>query len=631
MADAPKHRNVHPIREFDPVWDAMVSGMGPALRLRRTGTGPVRLADWLPVQRPGPVLVQRTAPVPPSEPAVRPWTWMESLLLALYALLVGAGIAWHEPWADEGQAWLIARDSGFWHMLLHEVRYEGSPGLWHAFLWVLARMHVTYMGMHWISGAFAVAGVYVLLRYSPFPLILRILLPFGFWLAYQDAVVARSYVLFAVLAFPVAAILRQAAREKLAAKHLLVLAVLLGLMANLSLHGFIASLGFAAVALLLLRRQARAGAPLRKAAAAAILCCFWIFAVATTFPPSDVDFPAGKNIQHETFRLWAALGSKTAKAELAEIKLRGAAPRPGELPMQAVPTFQPTPHEALLRRIGRALAVVTFPISNYRILALLAVFLVIAQSIVFKPERGQLGWIGLIPWGLMVLAFTRMYLAPRHAGMLWTALIASLWLVWPARDATSPRAFWLQRLTLASLVLVGLLQIQWTARSVWADIHKPYSGDEAMAQFLKSLPPGKRIAGFGYHSVGPEAWLHRKVYFNQPATYWVWSQKPRVDARAPFAIATHPDVIVFGGWNWSQRNADVSEDWVKPDLQTLNVVPLHDEFATIAYAEAHGYRETHRFCGEAFMRSGYSEQLCQVALQPVSAAAPLGGSRLPAN
>jgi hypothetical protein len=203
---------------------------------------------------------------------------------------------------------------------------------------------------------------------------------------------------------------------------------------------------------------------------------------------------------------------------------------------------------------------------------------------------------------------------------VWEAMIVSLWLTWPAEHAEQRRAFLLQRLTVVALVLVALLQSQWTTRSVWADIHKPYSGDAAMARFLKSLPPGKRIAGFGYHSIGPEAWFRARVYFNQPESYWVWSQKPRVEARAPFAIATHPDVIVYGGWNWSAQNGDISEDWVKPEMEEMNSVPMSDAFRIVEYAEAHGYRETHRFCGEAFMRSGYSEQLCQVALEPAATA-----------
>ena len=550
--------------------------------------------------------------------------WVQMAVLAGYAAVVATGIAYHEPWADEAQAWLLARDQGFWHLMLHAIRYEGSPGLWHALLWVLARLHVGYTGMRWASGAIALAGVYVLLRWSPFPLILKILLPFGFWLAYQDAVVARSYVVFAVLAFPAAAILRGMSRTETPPERgrLIWLAILLGLMANLSVHGFIASIGFAIVALALLRRKARGGMPVHKQIPAVILCAFWLFVAITVFPPSDVDFPAGKNLQMSTQKIWAALGSQTAKAELQQEAEHGDTPRPGELQMLPGHAFQRTPGEARWRKIARMLGLLTFPVSNFKYLALAALALVIVQAAVFGRSRGQVGWIGLLPWALMVVTFTWMYLAPRHAGMLWEALVAALWLTWPAEEPRRGFRLWLPRLTLAALVLVALNQVQWTAHSLWDDIRKPYSGDEAMAKWLKANEAGKRIAGFGYHSVGVTAWFHGPLYFNEPATYWIWSQLPRNDARAPFAIATHPDVIVFGGWNWSEHNADVSEDWIKPNLDTLNSVPLNDAFHIIDYAEAHGYRETHRFCGHAFLRSGYSEELCQVALQPVPESAP---------
>ena len=497
-------------------------------------------------------------------------------------------------------------------------------GLWHSFLWVLARVHVDYTGMRWISGLVALAGVYVLLRWSPFPLILKVLLPFGFWLAYQDAAVARSYVLFAILAFPAAAILRCMSQEQAAPRRsqLIWLAILLGLMANLSVHGFVASMGFAVVALALLRRKARAGFPIAKGIPAAVLCCFWLLVFVTVFPPSDVDFPAGRNIQMSTQKIWAVLGSQTAKAELQQEKQIGERPLPGELPLHAARVFQKTPGEARWHKIARTLGLLTFPVSNFRILALVACALVILQAVVFRPAGGHMGWIGLMPWALTIVIFTWMYLAPRHAGMIWEALIASLWLTWPAEMSSRWYEKWLHGLTVAALVAVGLNQVQWTGHALSDDIHKPYSGDEAMAQWLKTNEAGKRIAGFGYHSVGVTAWFEGPLYFNQPATYWIWSQEPRLDARAPFTIATHPDVIVFGGWDWSEHNADISEDWIKPDLATLNSVPLNDDFSILPYAESHGYRETHRFCGHAFLRSGYSEELCQVALEPVPGSVP---------
>lgn len=577
----------------------------------------------------GPVLLDAgedtgQAPIPMSRP--RRWGWLETAVLAGYAAVVAAGIAWHEPWADEAQAWLLGRDNSWWNLIMHRIRYEGSPGLWHTIMWLLARMHVGYAGMHWVSGLIALAGIAAFLLWAPFPPILKILFPFGFWLAYQDAVVARSYVVFAVLAFPAAALLRRATVTGLTRGKLFGLAILLGLMANVSVHGFVASLGFALAAVALWRRQSRT-APIRIALPAALLCCFWIFVVVTVFPPSDVDFPAGRNLQLSAQKIWASLGSKTAKAELLEEKMRGAEPRPGELPMLTGHAFQKTPGEARWHKIARILSLITYPVSNFRFLALAACILVIAQAIVFRPARGQLGWIGLMPWVLMVLVFTWMYLAPRHAGMLWEAFLAALWLTWPAEPIASGHAVWLRRLTIAALVLVALNQVQWTLHSTWDDIHKPYAGDEETANWLKANAAGKRVAGFAYHSVGITAWFDRPIYFNQPTTYWIWAQGPRIDARAPFTIAKHPDVIVVGGWNWSEHNADITEDWIRPSLSTLWDVPLNDAFRIIPYAEAHGYRETHRFCGHAFMRSGYSEELCDVVLQPDPGYAPPSADR----
>jgi hypothetical protein len=617
----------------DPVWEAMASGV------LRTGTGPTRLADWLPVQRPRPMLVE---PGPESnrkasQTAVRPWTWVESAVLSFYALVVAVGIAWHEPWADEAQAWLLARDSGFWQMMLHGIRYEGSPGLWHTLLWVLVRLHVSFMGMHWIAGAIAVAGVYLLLRYSPFPLVLRVLLPFGFWFAYQDAVVARSYVLFAALAFGAAALLRgiaQApARAEIPRSRWIGLAVLLGLMANVSVHGFVASLGFAVAAGVVLRRTRHAMGPVLEiernevrgrvvspVIPMVVLAGFWVIAVATTLPPSDVNFQAGTNVEHSTERILARVGDANAKAAVAAETPEASDVRPGELTPVAPIANHWTPREALWRKVARVLSLITYPVSNFRILALLACGLVVSQSLRFQKgwslQAGALGWTGLLPWALMVLVFTSMYLAPRHAGMLWTALIASTWLTWPTRAPASWNALWLQRAVVAALAVVAIQQAMWTALAVHADVHHAYAGDTAMAQFLKSKRPGKRVAGFYYYTVGAAAWFRHPIFFNQPHAYWAWSREVRTVQGAPATIATRPDVIVASGMEPSAHDANITDDWIAPNLAQERRTPLNDVYGIIPFAEAHGYRETHRFCGRSFMRAAYAEELCEVALEP---------------
>jgi hypothetical protein len=84
--------------------------------------------------------------------------WPEVLTLAAYIALLASVIPFHEPWADEAQAWQLARSVSVLDLLSHYLRYEGSPGLWHLLLAMLAKMHVTYEGIHWVSGLIAVGA-----------------------------------------------------------------------------------------------------------------------------------------------------------------------------------------------------------------------------------------------------------------------------------------------------------------------------------------------------------------------------------------------------------------------------------------------------------------------------------------
>ena len=49
-------------------------------------------------------------------------------------ILVIVGLYFHEPWFDEAQAYLLARDSSFHDLLMYWTHYEGHPPLWHLLL-----------------------------------------------------------------------------------------------------------------------------------------------------------------------------------------------------------------------------------------------------------------------------------------------------------------------------------------------------------------------------------------------------------------------------------------------------------------------------------------------------------------
>ena len=63
------------------------------------------------------------------------------LVLLIYIISISVVIVKHEPWADEAQAWLLARDSGLFELLFKRLRYEGHPGLWYLILTPFSKLH----------------------------------------------------------------------------------------------------------------------------------------------------------------------------------------------------------------------------------------------------------------------------------------------------------------------------------------------------------------------------------------------------------------------------------------------------------------------------------------------------------
>ncbi len=131
--------------------------------------------------------------------------WILYLVFLLYTILIIVAATRHEPWADEAQAWLLARDSSLFGLLFKNLHYEGHPPLWHLILMLPSRI-LPYRFMSVISILIAMTGVYILLRRSPFPKIVKIFLPFSYFLFYQYGVIARNYVLVPVLLFMIARI-----------------------------------------------------------------------------------------------------------------------------------------------------------------------------------------------------------------------------------------------------------------------------------------------------------------------------------------------------------------------------------------------------------------------------------------
>ncbi len=130
---------------------------------------------------------------------------LELLFFCFYCVLFIVVTCFHEPWYDEAQAWMIARNASFKDILFQIPHYEGHPPLWHLILFPFARLGLPFEPcLKGISFVISAAAVWLLLYRSPFPKGIRLALPFTYFLFYQYGVISRPYCLL-MLAFFLAA------------------------------------------------------------------------------------------------------------------------------------------------------------------------------------------------------------------------------------------------------------------------------------------------------------------------------------------------------------------------------------------------------------------------------------------
>lgn len=109
----------------------------------------------------------------------------EKILIPLYllvwlALTVSLGLS-HEPFADEAQSFLIARDTGIAELLSTTARTEGTPVLWHLWLKLLLFVGLPYSLLFLASVLPEFAAVVLFVCKAPFSAAVRYLFPLTYY------------------------------------------------------------------------------------------------------------------------------------------------------------------------------------------------------------------------------------------------------------------------------------------------------------------------------------------------------------------------------------------------------------------------------------------------------------------
>lgn len=172
-------------------------------------------------------------------------TLVQLLAFVLYIAIIAIVMCFHEPWFDEAQSWLIARDSPIASIFSVRTHYEGHPPFWNLLLAIAAKNGVPYeFGIKGIQLVCAsLLGAWLIFK-SPFKhasSLVTFLIPFTYFACFQYGVTSRPYALLC-LSLLVAAHYWNSADSKTSSACKL--AISLMFMCLLSVYGIAFAAGF---------------------------------------------------------------------------------------------------------------------------------------------------------------------------------------------------------------------------------------------------------------------------------------------------------------------------------------------------------------------------------------------------
>ncbi len=415
-----------------------------------------------------------------SLPAVKArelWKLGDAAVVLVYSSVVLWTLQYHEKWADEAQAWLIARDLDLKTIWFHELRYEGTPGLWHTILWIAQHVfHAKYGALGYIGAVFAIAGAAALLFLAPFPRYIRWPLAFTYVMVYQYALISRPYTLFPLLAFLAAYFYKDVAKPE---RISLVLAIL----ALLTLHGTILA-GCLGLTYLIQGLQMwpvlDVTVKRRYFVCIAGLTLLFLFIVLIMKPTPDV----------------------------AEFAMKEKVNQLGHVFQQAQPTT--------LRKTG---AVISGAFLDYTVPSAAFILLAFAWC---AYRRKPLEFA--LPVSSLVVFYALIHGYPHHHGTVFVAAITAIWIAWLTNDPPLARIVgenWPHIGITALLLVLCTVNLFDAAVVIHREYLYPYSGSEDAAKFLKNVGADRQpLFGLLYGVAAIQAYFDHNILTNLHTAYF---------------------------------------------------------------------------------------------------------------
>ncbi len=457
------------------------------------------------------------------------------IITGVFFLLSYIGIMNHEPWRDEYQAWLVARDAHSFPELLQNLKYEGNPVFWHFFLWIFTTFTHNPFIMQVFHILLSTAFIFLLNRHAPFAIYNKVLFTFGYYSFYEFNLISRSY----GLGFLLVVIFLVLYKER--RKYYLLISILLFFLANTHVYGLLLSVFFSGIMLLDYRSKTRSGEfgkiPfVQLALCVLIIGAGWVTSALQIYPEKDSSFPVtypnGFEWIRMKFSIWRIVTSYTAFPRFSD---------PHFWNTSFFESIQDLPNGTHLPDVEKMYTIVP-----------LIIFLVFCAYFLRKPLVLLLYGLGTLV--LVYFFYYSLLVFTRYTSHLTVLLITSMWMagyypeeVWyesnllmKASAAGKVIGKYLFTLLLAIGFFGGILAYS-------KDMKYEFSASGEMTDFLKKNNLEKLpILGVTDFVVSPAAAVFdRKIFYPQrkcEGSFVIWDKKRNDSIRYPEIIAQMQDM-----------------------------------------------------------------------------------------
>ena len=419
----------------------------------------------------------------------------------------------HEPWADEAQAWLIARDASVGEIIFKIAKYEGTPMLWHLLLKMMISFKLTYKYYYLIPIFFSSIGIYVILFKLKINNLYKVILPFTYFIGFEYTIKARNYSLILPI-LSIIAMIYEKRKEKIFLYNFFIL-----LLAFVSLHAAIISgilFVFEIIEFIQLSLKKQNIKKIIKYLISFLAIVFsYIFIIYTVKPSSDVYVNIGYRYVH-----------------LSNII------------------------EAILRYIKKFLEAFCLKSENFSKYGIYSLIFVLSMFFcILKKNKNKKLFIFLL---FPLLAF--MYLiriSNHHIGIIFYTFIFALYLV---KDEINVK---LKKVFAVLFFIILLIQSAWYFNSIYMEVFNDFSAGKRVSEYIKSLDySDKKIYTSGYYSVSILPYFEKNIFCGERGkqTYYTWSinnsdwvKSSSYDYLYPDIIDAKPDIVILSDWAYKNK------------------------------------------------------------------------------